>query len=120
VINFGCAPANVDKLTAAALEEIEKIKNHGPEADDLQKFHAEESRQLELNKQNNQYWLSYLTTKLQNGENVDALLSQEQRIKAVTGMDIQRAAKKYVSGQNLIKFIALPESEKVKTNEYIK
>jgi zinc protease len=116
VINFGCAPANADKLIAAALEEIEKIATNGPEADDLQKFHAEESRQLELNKQNNQYWLSYLTNKLQNGEDVDALLQQGERIKAVTVKDIQQAAKQYVSGANLIKFIALPEREKVKTN----
>lgn len=109
VINFGCAPANVDKLLAAALEEIEKIKTNGPEADDLLKFHAEESRQLELNKQNNQYWLSYLTTKLQNGEDVNSLLEQDGRIKAVTEKDIQQAAQQYVSGTTLIKFVWLPE-----------
>jgi len=108
VISFGCAPANVDKLIAAAKEEIEKVKKDGVLADDLQKFKAEESRQLELNLQNNNYWLSYLSTKLQNGEDLHSLLKQDERIKAVTGKDIQEAAKKYLSS-DLIELILKPK-----------
>lgn len=109
LINFGCAPANVDKLIAAALEEIEKIKTNGPETDDLQKFHAEEQRQLETSLQDNRYWVSYLSTKLQNGEDLGSILVQSERIKNITGADIQQTARAYVSGDNLIQFILLPQ-----------
>lgn len=112
LINFGCAPANVDKLVTAALEEIEKIKNSGPAADDMLKFHAEEARQFELNKQENGYWLNYLSTKLQYGEDPHSILSGGDLIKKISSADVKQAANDYLSGKNLIRFILLPESQK--------
>ncbi|MDB5154937.1 MAG: insulinase family protein, partial [Mucilaginibacter sp.] len=48
IVYFGCAPANVEKLIAATIEEIGKIKQNGPEAVDIQKFVAEETRSTEV------------------------------------------------------------------------
>ncbi|MFD0792051.1 M16 family metallopeptidase [Mucilaginibacter litoreus] len=108
-ISFGCAPANVDKLIAAAKEEIQKIKTSGGvSADDLQKFKAEESRQLELSLQSNGYWLSYLTTKLQNGEDTHSILGQQQRIAGVGAAEIQAAAKQYLT-EDLLEFVLVPK-----------
>ena len=109
ILSFGCAPANVDKLIKAALEEIAKIKEDGAHQSELEKFYFEEQRQLETNLQEN----SYLSMKLQNNEDVKSILTQSQRIKSVTGKDIQKAARQYLSGSNLIKFIWLPVNNKM-------
>jgi zinc protease len=110
IIYFGCAPKNTDKLIAAALEEIEHIKTDGPAADDLQKFRTEEQRTLETSLQDNRYWLSYLSTKLENGEALNSVLEQSERIKAITAGDIQETARKYLNGQSLIRFVLLPQN----------
>jgi zinc protease len=110
-INFGCAPMNVEKLIAAALQEIENLKQDGPTPEEMQKFSSEESRQLELNKESNDYWNGYLVNKLENNEDINSLLSQGDRIKKVSSADIKSAANAYVAGDNLIKFILLPEKK---------
>src|SRR5690606_29080597 len=37
-ISFSCAPANVEKLIAAAIDEVSKLKKEGASLDDIQKF----------------------------------------------------------------------------------
>jgi len=78
----------------------------------MQKFHTEEQRQLETSLQDNRYWLSYLSTKLQNGEDINSITGQRERIAKVTAADVKRTANDYVSGKNLIRFILLPENAK--------
>src|SRR5690606_38242081 len=59
-ISFSCAPNNVDRLIAAAVEEVNKLKLEGASFDDIQKFKTEERRQLELQLRENGFWLGYL------------------------------------------------------------
>ena len=61
-VYFGCAPANVEKLIAATMDEINKIKQNGPEAGDIQKYVAETTRQIEVDLKENSFWESHLYT----------------------------------------------------------
>ncbi len=110
-VYFGCAPANVDKLIAATMEEINKIKQNGPEAVDIQKFIAEETRSTEVQLKENSFWQAHLSSASQNQEDPDAILHHIHDLNKVTVQSVKDAANKYLSGDNLIKLILLPEKK---------
>lgn len=111
IVYFGCAPANVEKLINATMEEINKIKQNGPEAVDIQKFVAEESRSTEVQLKENTFWAAHLAASTQNGEDPDAVLHHIKDLNKVTVQSVKEAANKYLSGNNLIKLILLPEKQ---------
>lgn len=110
-IYFGCAPENVEKLINATLEEIDKLKQNGAEAADVQKFVAEETRSTEVQLKDNGFWSGYLTGKLQNQETPDSILDYIGSLKQVTVQSTKEAAVKYLSGDNLIRLILVPEKK---------
>ncbi|WP_316825900.1 M16 family metallopeptidase [Pedobacter miscanthi] len=107
-ISFGCSPENVDKLIASALDEVKKLRTEGPPIVNVEKFVAEERRQWETSVNTNSYWLNYLTNCLQTGENFDVNNSYSSLLGKITPDNIKATANKYLSGDNLIKFILLP------------
>lgn len=108
-ISFNCAKANVEKLIAAALDEINAFKQNGATEDDLQKFKSEEQRQDELNLRNNGYWLNYLSTRLQYGDDVNLLLSKKERLNNVTTASSKATALQYLNGEHYIRAVLVPE-----------
>ncbi len=111
IVYFGCAPVNVEKLIAATMDEIGKIKQNGPEAVDIQKFVAEETRSTEVQLKENSFWQAHLSSASQNQEDPDAVLHHIQNLNKVTVQSVKDAANKYLSGDNLIKLILLPEKK---------
>lgn len=101
-INFPCGPENVEKLTASALQELQKIITQGPEEKDLNKF--KEAELLEHKKQlkENEYWLNHLTRSYINGTDPQELLKMEAVIQALTVSDLQKVAQKYLSKDKVI------------------
>ncbi|TZF85579.1 insulinase family protein (plasmid) [Pedobacter sp. BS3] len=110
-IVFSCAPANVEKLISAALDEINKIKANGPQETDLQKFVAEERRSTETQLKQNSFWLSYLSGQYQNHEDPAEILSYLDSLKKLNVQGLKEAANKYLSGNNYIRFVLLPEKK---------
>lgn len=108
---FECAPANVDKLIAATMEEIDKIKQNGALPLDIEKFAVTEARSTQLQMKENIFWAGYLGSASQNGEDPDAILKHVGDLGNVTPQSTKDAANKYLSGSNLIKFILLPEKK---------
>lgn len=110
-IVFGCAPENVDKLIASSLDEINKIRQNGAQEVDIQKFIAEETRTTEIQLKENSFWLGYLTGQYQDKENPSAILTYLQSLKKVTPQTLKVAANKYLSGENFIRAVLLPEKK---------
>jgi zinc protease len=110
-VSFGCAPANVDKLIAATMEEISKIKQNGGEQTDIQKFVAEESRSSEVQLKENSFWQAHLIASSQNQENPDDILNYIKSLNNITVESTKTTASKYLSGDNLIKLVLLPEQK---------
>lgn len=110
-ISFSCSPANVEKLIAASLDEVNKIKESGASPDDISKFKSEEQRQLELNLRNNNYWLNYITGCLQNEEDLGQLLTAKQRLDDISVESTRIAAQKYLSDDNYIRLVLMPEKK---------
>ncbi len=108
-ISFGCAPENVEKLIASSLDEINKIKQGGAQPVDLEKFVAEERRSTETQLKDNGFWLGYLTERVQNQEDPKQILGYLSSLKELKPETLKSAAVKYLSGENYVRLVLLPE-----------
>jgi len=111
-VQFTCGAANVDKLIAATLDEIDKIKQNGSLQADIEKFKAEETRSTQLNLKENKFWLDHLASTARNREDPDYIVDYISSLNYVTVESTKATANKYLSGDNLIKLILLPEKSK--------
>ena len=110
-IGFGCAPENVEKLIAKTLEEINKIRQNGADIKDIEKFVAETTRKTEVDIKTNEFWLSYLDQKLFTDEDPKEILRLKDDLKTVTTESTKAAANKYLSGENYIRLVLMPEKK---------
>jgi zinc protease len=110
-IYFGCAPENVDKLIAATMDEINKIKQNGALQTDIQKFTAEDLRSTQVQLTQNIFWAGYLAGGAQNQEDPHRILRHVTDLDKITTQSTKDAANKYLSGNNLIKLILMPEKK---------
>jgi zinc protease len=110
IIRFGCAPQNVDRLVASAIDEVNKLKTEGPLTANIAKWKAEDSRQRELQIKDNSWWLGYLTDQLQNQDNLDQFKSDSPLVEKVNQEDLKIFAKKYVLDANFIRLQLLPDN----------
>ncbi len=108
-VSLPCGPENVDKLIAAALAEIEKIKTAGPTEDDLNKVKETWKQQYEVNMKDNAFWARQLLRSVELGYNPEDVLSYEKRIAALTPKDVQDAAMQYLDMKNYIQIVLNPE-----------
>jgi zinc protease len=109
-IGFPCGPDNAEKLTTSALNELQKIIDNGPVEIDVAKF--KEAELLEYKKQikENRYWMSNFTRAYTNGISANEILETEEKIKSITGKDIQDVAKKYLTKEKVVA-ILMPETK---------
>lgn len=110
-IFFECAPENVDTLVANTMDEINKIKQNGATATDIEKFAVTEARSTQIQMKQNFFWAGYLGATEQNQGDPDAILRHVGDLEKVTPQSTKDAANKYLSGTNLIKFVLLPEKK---------
>ncbi len=108
-ISFSCSKANTEKLINAALEEVNSFKLNGATEDDLKKFKSEELRQEELSLRDNGFWINYLSNRLKNGDDINQVLTDKERINGVTVATSKAAAQKYLNGNNYIRLVLAPE-----------
>lgn len=109
-----CGPENVDKLTTALLDIIKTAQEKGIEQKDLDKVKETWKKQYHVNLQSNDFWLENLSNAFINLDNPENILDYEQKISAITVEDLQNAAKKFLTLNNMIKSVMYPESSDVK------
>jgi len=110
VIQFGCAPQNVDKLIASANDEVAKLRNNGPLQENLDKWRAEDKASMPTVLKTNFFWRSYLSGQLQNNEPLEQIDEYTGIRDRLTVDDIKKIATKYLSGDNYIRLVLLPEN----------
>ena len=108
-VSFGCSPANVDKLVAITMEEINKLKTSGAEPSDIQKYKAEELLDIQEQMKSNGFWLSALNNAYLNEKDPSKVLEAEKMLELISVKSTKKTAKKYLSGKNVIKVVLLPE-----------
>jgi len=109
-----CGPENVDKLTDALVTIIKDAQEKGIEQKDLDKVKETWRKQYHVNLQNNDYWLTNLSNAFINGDDPENVLDYEQKIDSITIQDVQNAAKKFLTLNNMVKSVMYPESSPVK------
>lgn len=110
IISFGCAPKNVKHLLQAVSAEMELIRTNGVVPDDIQKYKAAYSKNVELALKDNGYWLNYLAGQYENGEDVLEVLNASKTLDQVTPENLKKAADVFLNEHNRIQFILLPET----------
>jgi len=94
-IQFGSSPDNVDKMVAATLKEIERLKIEGPSADDVSKVKELERRDLETNAKQNSYWMGSMQTVHLYGWDPTGIARRDQRTERLTQDNIKQSFQKY-------------------------
>src|SRR5690606_6854906 len=67
-VSFGTGVDQYESLIRSVLDEINKVKQSGPLASDLEKFKIEQQRQLELSLKENKFWMGQLSGAYQRKE----------------------------------------------------
>ena len=94
-IQFGSSPDNVDKMVAATLKEIERLKVEGPSADDVSKVKELERRDLETNAKQNSYWMGSMQTVHLYGWDPVGIARRDQRTERLSQDNIKQSFQKY-------------------------
>ncbi len=95
VIQFGSSPDNIDKLVAASLKEIERLKAEGPSLDDVNKVKEIERRDLETNAKQNAYWMGSMQTVHMFGWDPSRINKRLERTESLTPDIIKTMFQKY-------------------------
>lgn len=109
-LQLPCGPENVDKLVAAANEEIKTIKEKGPEAKDVDKVKSQWHEKHATDLKENKFWSEQLQSVIFWGKDKDRVLNYEAYIQKLTPADIQATAKQLFDGKNEFVSILYPES----------
>ena len=108
-LNLPCGPENVDKLLAAANEEIKELKEKGPSEKDVEKVKNQWKEKYITDVKENKYWNSKMQSVLYWGRDRDRVVNYQQYIDKLTPADIQATAKKLFDGKNQFVSILYPE-----------
>jgi zinc protease len=108
-IGFGCSPANVEKLVAAAWEEIAKLKANGPSAEDVAKFKAEQKVGIKNALETNRFWLSYLSNQYQEQYDLKEILNFDTVLDGLSTENLKEAINIYLNDKNYIQAVLMPE-----------
>ncbi len=110
-IQFGCAPENVNKLVDLVMEEIKNTKANGVPAVNIEKVMAEQTRSLENDVKENNYWRFRLEQHFFRGTDPNEILKAADKIKLITVDKTKELANQVFNENNMVKLIMLPEQQ---------
>jgi zinc protease len=109
-ISFPCGPENVDKLVAAALGEVDKIKKEGVTPEDMAKVKETYLVKHKEDMKTNQFWISNMLRADQQDRKLESMMQLEAKLDTLTSEDIQKVAQTYLD-ENYFLGILMPEAE---------
>jgi zinc protease len=104
-----CGPQNVDKVIEAAMGEIRKLQDAGPDAADLDKVKQNWLIAYRRSLRENGFWLDKLHGSVLYGRDLAKVLSYEKDVAALSVADVQAAAKRYLRQDNYVQVVLLPQ-----------
>ena len=112
-ISFPCGPENVDKLTDAALAEVQKIRINGPSEKDMAKIKETYLVKHKEDVKENRFWLQQLESAQREDRDVNEILEYEEKVAALSAEEIQEVAKEYLNDDYLLG-VLMPETAAAK------
>lgn len=110
-VGFSCAPDNVDSLIEAVFEEMDRLKEEGPQLEDLAKVKETQLRNRETQLKRNDFWSGAIRYSLMNDLDPKIILTYEDRVKNLTAEVVQETARKYFDRENCLRGILYPDEE---------
>jgi zinc protease len=110
-IEFGCSPTRTDELVKAVFQQIAALQTEGPTAEQVKNVREAFLRDAESNLSQNRYFLSQISSRYQNGEDLDSLFNITDLYKTIDAAMIQAAAKQYLDVANHVTVTLVPEKK---------
>jgi zinc protease len=112
-IDWTCDPARTATLVQRVFEEIAFVRATPLSSDQMARIREALRRDFETASQNNGYLLNQISRRYQDGGVADiaAVVSQPDRIAALTADMIQQAKQTYLDPANYVKVTRMPESK---------
>ncbi|MEM9856271.1 MAG: insulinase family protein [Bacteroidota bacterium] len=110
-VSFPCGPENVDELSKAVFDEIDKIKKEGVSEEDLNKVKETQRRERKDNLEKNRYWLNSLRGYYYNGGDLEGYYDYEDQIEKLSSEDLKKTANTYLKDDNYVKVVLMPEEQ---------
>ncbi|MDE2926422.1 MAG: insulinase family protein [Acidobacteriota bacterium] len=108
-ISFGCAPENVDPLVKAALDEIEKLREHGVDDEILVKVREGQARSREVALKRNGFWLNGLAGHYRYGTDPRLILDYRPLVESVTSDRMRDTLRQYLNPERYVMGVLNPE-----------
>ncbi len=108
-VSFPCGPENVDELSKAVFDEIDKIKKEGISEEDLNKVKETQRRERKDNLEKNRYWLNSLRGYYYNDGDLEGYYDYEDQIEKLSSEDLKETANTYLKDDNYVKVVLMPE-----------
>lgn len=108
-IRFGCDPTRSEELITEVKRIMKEMREKKVEKTYLQKAKEILLRGNEVNLKENNFWLSAIYQYDFNGEDLNLINEYNKLAEKLTLNDIQNAAKKYLTEENLVQVVLYPE-----------
>jgi len=115
-IRFTCDPARVDELIAAVEAGVARLKQDGPDPQDVLDEQAKNRRERETRLETNGFWASAITGALRRGEDPEKTLDWDARNDALSVETVKAMANR-VFGENRALAVLLPEEAQTASRE---
>jgi zinc protease len=110
-VRFGSSPENVEKLQAAVMAEIERLRTAGPTAADVQAVKETEKNQLQELIRQNQYWLGSLQATHLLGRDPLGIPARIERAESLNQQNVHDALRKYFPANRYTIVSLMPEAK---------
>ena len=114
-VQFGSSPENVEKLSAAVMNELDRLRREGPTAGDLQAVKEADKNDLAQALRQNAYWLNALQATHLLGRDPKMIPRRSERTDALTVENVHEAIRKYLPSDRYTVVTLLPEAPATRT-----
>jgi zinc protease len=114
-VQFGSSPENVEKLNAAVMTELDRLRRDGPSVADLQAVTEADKNDLVQALRQNAYWLNALQSSHILGRDPKMIPRRSERTDALTIENVHEALRKYMSSERYTVVTLLPEQPASRT-----
>jgi zinc protease len=109
-IQFGSSPENVDKLVAAVLTQVDRLRRDGPTPAEVRNIKEAEKNDLAAALTQNGFWLNALQSAHVMGRDPRLIPRRRERTDLLTEQNIHDAAQKYLPAGRYTVVTLLPET----------
>jgi len=111
-VQFGSSPENVEKLQAAVMAELAKLRKEGPTAADVQAVKEAEKNSIQEGMRDNGYWQGSLQAMHILGRDPLGILRRIERADSLNQQNIHDAIRKYFPAERHTIVTLMPEAQK--------